>query len=119
MVVGFITAVTWIVGIVGIYFLGKGSGATDFGDEVLNNSTIENEVKKSISSTFFLLQKWRPCINHYCNIWNIAIPSITCMLSVFFVVVVVVVVEDATEEQKVTIEKSFMQWKIEIIQHKS
>jgi len=40
--------------------------------------------------------------------WNIAIPSITWMLSVF-VVVVLVVVEDATEEQKVTIEKSFIQ----------
>ena len=57
MVVGFITAVTCIAGMVGVYFLGRGSGATDLGDEVLNNSTIENEVKKSISSTFFFTSK--------------------------------------------------------------
>ena len=82
-VVTAVAAVTYIAGMVGFYFLGRGSSATDLGDEVLNNSTIENEVKKSISSTFFLLQKWRPCINHYCNMWNIAIPSITWMLSVF------------------------------------
>ena len=48
---------TYIAGMVGFYFLGKGSGATDLGDEVLNNSTIENEVKKSISSTFFFTSK--------------------------------------------------------------
>ena len=48
MVVGMITAaVTTIAGFVSVYFLGKGNGATDFGEEVLTNSIIENEEKKA------------------------------------------------------------------------
>ena len=63
--------------------LGNTSGKTDFGQEVLTNSRIEHEENKSITSSFFFrLQKWRPCITHYSNMWNIAIPTITWMWSV-------------------------------------
>ena len=48
MVVGMITAaVTTVAGLVSVYFLGKGSGGTDFGEEVLTNSIIEHEEKKA------------------------------------------------------------------------
>ena len=35
------------------FFLGKSSGGTDFGQEVLTNSTIGHEDKKSIAPSFF------------------------------------------------------------------
>ena len=47
-----VTATT-VAGFVSAYFLGKGSNGTDFGEEVLTNSTIENEEKKSIASWFY------------------------------------------------------------------
>ena len=36
-----------------VYFLGKGSGGSDFGEEVLTNSTIESEEKKNVSTWFY------------------------------------------------------------------
>ena len=35
------------------FFLGKSNGGTYFGQEILTNSTIGHEEKKSISSSFF------------------------------------------------------------------
>ena len=54
MVLGMITvAATTVAGLVSIYILGKGSGGTDFGEEVLTNSKIEHEEKESIASWFY------------------------------------------------------------------
>ena len=36
--------------LVGFYFWGKASGGSDFGQEILTNSTIESEEKKNVST---------------------------------------------------------------------
>ena len=42
-----------VTSLVGFYFWGKASGGSDFGEEVLTNSTIEHEEKKNVSSWFY------------------------------------------------------------------
>ena len=53
MVLGMITvAATAATSLLTVYCLGKGSGGSDFGEEVITNSTIESEEKKNVSKWF-------------------------------------------------------------------
>ena len=98
-----VTATT-VAGFVSAYFLGKGSGGTDFGEEVLTNSTIENEEKKSIASWFYF---------DFEN-GNIALILILASGILLFIITLgcclfFVVVEYAREEEeKISIENTFM-----------
>ena len=64
------------------YFLDKGSGESDFGEEVITNSTIEHEEKKNIALLFIVVSGIL-----------VFIVSLGCCL--FFVAV-----EDAREQEK-------------------
>ena len=83
MVIGMIAlAATAATSLLTVYFLGKGSGGSDFGEEVITNSTIEHEEKKNIALLFIVVSGIL-----------VFIVSLGCCL--FFVAV-----EDAREQEK-------------------
>ena len=126
MILGMIVvAITAATSLLTIYFLGKASGGSDFGEEVLTNSTIESEVKKNVSSWFYFDFENRNLallIILTCGLL-LFIVSVGCCL--FFVAVLALVVEDAREQEKIFVENVIMQidvksiMEMEIIQQKS
>ena len=100
-------AATAVTSLLSFHFLGKMSGGSDFGEEVLTNSTIEHEEKKNVS-------KWFDFENGNIALLSILacglllfIVSVGCCL--FFVAVLALVVEDAREQEKIFIENIIMQ----------
>ena len=114
MVVGMIAlAATAATSLLSFHFLGKMSGGSDFGEEVLTNSTIESEEKKNVSKWFDFENGNIALLSILAYGLLLFIVSVRCCL--FFLAVLALVVEDAREQEKIFIENIIMQLDVKSI----